>query len=554
MAVVLFSVFLAFISMATACTEYCACTDNMETGAVIVICNFPNSTTFLADLPTLQANVTELHLAGSLGTITTGMFSSLSFTKNLTRLMFWWLSKIDAVEPGAFKGIPNLKTLSFLATTLTTIPSGLLDGVAVLKELHFIDHKSLTSVENDVFSSDACVDMIEFSNNAIETIADDTFKNASSCLVTLNLDKNKIKEVSNATFTGLEELKTLSMSENNDMNISSGTFSNLKQVKSLTLDAVFVSETLPTGVFNGLETLQTISIQNGGLKTFKPEDFQSFTQTLEQLDISNNKIETFPASAVSVLTSLKRFRLTKNSAGNVLLIKPGDFSSLQTLTDLDMAGTKISQPVSEVFKGLASLKTLDLGRAGIKVITPGVFSGLQKLISLSLDENNLTTLANDGFKDLSSLKSLSLTNNNVSVVQDRAFDGLSNLDVLRLDYNSLTTLGVTCLQPVADAEVFLHDNPWNCLCSLDPLRTWIKENHNFTADVRCMTPASLKGKSLHTLTYDELCGTPPAKYVDVGLYVGITFLVLFLILIMTGALIFFYQKRRELMISRERLN
>ncbi|XP_064652927.1 platelet glycoprotein V-like [Lineus longissimus] len=540
------------IAMAAACTPYCSCWQNSEADSVSALCKFPNSTTFQKDISELPANLSELHLVGSLGNITEGMFSNLTFSNGLTK-MFWWLTQIESVEAGSFKGLSNLTTLSFAGTSLTTIPTGLLDGVAKLQELHFNQHQNVTSVPSGVFSAGACVESIEFTNNAIETLADETFKNASSCLVTLNLENNKIKEISNATFTELLKLETLSLSSNKNMNISSAGFGSLSRLKSLKLDSVFGSDTLPTDVFRGLDKLRSLSIQDGGLKTFTPEDFQPIAK-LEKIDLSGNRIETFPGTALANLTSLKELRLVSNSAGTGagMVITLGAFSPFSELTTLDMNGTRIAQPDGGVFKGLTSLTTLNLDQSSLEVITPGMFSGLQNLSSLSLDSNKLITLPNDLFKGLTSLNMLSLAHNRISRIEDNAFAGLGNLNALRLDYNSLTTLAVACLKPVAATEVFLHDNPWDCTCDLDPLRTWIKENHNFTADVRCVTPSGLKGKFLVKLTHEEVC-SEPSEYVDVGLYVGIAFVVLFLILVVTGAIIYFYQKRKQGTNSRERL-
>lgn len=94
--------------------------------------------------------------------------------------------------------------------------------------------------------------------------------------------------------------------------------------------------------------------------------------------------------------------------------------------------------------------------------------------------------------------------------------GLETLEWLRLDGNlieSLPTAGLSPLRSVRGIE--LHHNPWNCTCSLRPLRSWLAaRNMPFSVPPLCLSPVRLRGQSWNRMPLDELACPPLVQPVE----------------------------------------
>uniref|UniRef100_A0A9J8AZI0 Peroxidasin n=1 Tax=Cyprinus carpio carpio TaxID=630221 RepID=A0A9J8AZI0_CYPCA len=132
---------------------------------------------------------------------------------------------------------------------------------------------------------------------------------------------------------------------------------------------------------------------------------------------------------------------------------------------------------------------LDLRFNKIKDLQPGSFRRLKNLNTLLLNNNHIRRIPRGAFEDLENLKYLFLHNNRITHLALGTFSHLQSMKRLRLDSNSL-----------------------HCDCELLWLADLLKqyaESGNAQAAATCDYPSRLHGRSVATLTAEELnCEVP----------------------------------------------
>ncbi|XP_019403812.1 PREDICTED: peroxidasin homolog isoform X1 [Crocodylus porosus] len=170
-------------------------------------------------------------------------------------------------------------------------------------------------------------------------------------------------------------------------------------------------------------------------------------------------------------------------------IQPGAFKRLKNLNTLLLNNNLIKQIARRSFEDLENLKYLYLYKNEIQSIQQHAFKGLHSLEQLYLHFNNLETLEPETFSDLPKLERLFLHNNRISKIQPGSFCQLESLKRLRLDSNALL-----------------------CDCDLMWLAELLKkyaEQGNIQTAATCESPRELQGRSITTLTTQELnCESP----------------------------------------------
>uniref|UniRef100_A0A8L0DQF5 Peroxidasin n=1 Tax=Oncorhynchus mykiss TaxID=8022 RepID=A0A8L0DQF5_ONCMY len=136
-----------------------------------------------------------------------------------------------------------------------------------------------------------------------------------------------------------------------------------------------------------------------------------------------------------------------------------------------------------------STTILDLRFNKIKDLQPGSFRRLKNLNTLLLNNNHIRRIPRGAFEDLENLKYLFLHNNRITHLVLGTFSHLQSMKRLRLDSNTL-----------------------NCDCELLWLADMLKqyaESGNAQAAATCDYPRRLQGRSVATLTAEELnCELP----------------------------------------------
>ncbi|XP_066570686.1 peroxidasin isoform X1 [Amia ocellicauda] len=193
-------------------------------------------------------------------------------------------------------------------------------------------------------------------------------------------------------------------------------------------------------------------------------------------------LETVPA--VSPQTTILDLRFNK-----IKDIQPGSFRRLKNLNTLLLNNNQIRRIPRGAFEDLENLKYLYLYKNEIQSIDRQAFKGLVSLEQLYLHFNQIETLEPESFTHLPKLERLFLHNNRITHLVLGTFSHLQSMKRLRLDSNTL-----------------------NCDCELLWLADLLKqyaESGNAQAAATCEYPSRLQGRSVATLTAEELnCEVP----------------------------------------------
>ncbi|CAG5866189.1 unnamed protein product [Menidia menidia] len=155
----------------------------------------------------------------------------------------------------------------------------------------------------------------------------------------------------------------------------------------------------------------------------------------------------------------------------------------------------------------------DLRFNKIKDLQPGSFRRLNNLNTLLLNNNHIRRIPRAAFEDLENLKYLYLHFNNIESLEPESFSHLPKLERLFLHNNRISQLVPGTFSHLqAMKRLRLDSNALNCDCELLWLADLLKqyaESGNAQAAATCDFPARLQGRSVATLTAQELnCEVP----------------------------------------------
>lgn len=202
--------------------------------------------------------------------------------------------------------------------------------------------------------------------------------------------------------------------------------------------------------------------------------------------------------------------LTGNNLG---IIKNDEFSKagLLNLQRIFVSRCKIKTVERYSFRNLINLVELDLSFNLLPAVPSHIFDSFPDLTTLKLSGNPIQRIMNDAFIHLPHLTKLELSECKIGTVESRGFSGLEDtLETLKLDSNRLVDIRSTTLTSLVSLHgLELSGNPWNCTCSLRPLREWmLRQNVPFGIPPVCKNPARLSGKPWDRLDLDEFACVP----------------------------------------------
>uniref|UniRef100_A0A8C1CWW3 Peroxidasin n=1 Tax=Cyprinus carpio carpio TaxID=630221 RepID=A0A8C1CWW3_CYPCA len=156
---------------------------------------------------------------------------------------------------------------------------------------------------------------------------------------------------------------------------------------------------------------------------------------------------------------------------------------------------------------------LDLRFNKIKDLQPGSFRRLKNLNTLLLNNNHIRRIPRGAFEDLENLKYLYLHFNNIESLEPESFSHLPKLERLFLHNNRITHLALGTFSHLQSMKrLRLDSNSLHCDCELLWLADLLKqyaESGNAQAAATCDYPSRLHGRSVATLTAEELnCEVP----------------------------------------------
>ncbi|XP_051925500.1 LOW QUALITY PROTEIN: trophoblast glycoprotein-like [Hippocampus zosterae] len=229
-------------------------------------------------------------------------------------------------------------------------------------------------------------------------------------------------------------------------------------------------------------------------------------------------------------------RYTRNlfiSGNNIARLGADSFKGLHNVSNLSLSNNKISEVDSHAFSGLPGLRSLDLSSNRLSAVHPEAFavaersllqlnlsralrnrsavsdvaaalrrSALTSLRGLDLSHNGLVYLPPRVFSRLGGLRRLLLANNSLVAVRNATLAGLGALRELDLRLNSLKNVpeeGLRELDSLPEAEILLGENPFTCVCGVEPFARWLNRSRGrvrHPEELVCAFPAALRNASL----------------------------------------------------------
>ncbi|XP_070492483.1 protein artichoke-like [Chironomus tepperi] len=267
---------------------------------------------------------------------------------------------------------------------------------------------------------------------SIERILEDSLRNCLN-LEILWLMSNRIDYIHEQAFAHTTKLQYLILEGNRMTNISENIFDNLVNLLELNISYNNFT-TIPGGLFKGLVNLDILLMEGLNINTLNPEWFENFAN-LGGLVISNNNLTALPDDI---------------------------FDNMKNLWGLDVSSNPIGDNIgSEVFKGMAKMEALLIGRIGMTVLHPDLFKPLIKLNYLYIRGNLLSAIPEGCFDSLVNVRELDMGATMLPGpnIPGHLFDKLSKLLVLYMDSNHIQNINPQWFQNLNQlSELYLSRN------------------------------------------------------------------------------------------------
>ena len=461
----------------------------------------------------------------------------------------WWSDDNISVDKEVFaplKSITNLYTILTALPAMTSLnsplqylkfgpnsigPKKLIMNETSLKVLqkwntslnHLKMHNgNLIRVENNTFAWIPNLLNLNLSLNEINYLAKDAFYGLISLQI-LDLFSNLLTEIPSEVFTNTFSLRYLEIRANPiATHIAQDAFSavsNSLTHLNLKYSSNIVSEIRGTKWLDFLPNLQHLSLTTGsptsGQPRFLPVTSQIAHQSFYTLQISNffslylnaSLCEMFSKLIIVKLTDIKSEIIGYPSSlalEKCCCLRELDISgslhninfdqlvhlkiTIQNLDTLKMARNKLSSVRQVFFLNAPNITSINVAENEIVSIDNGIATAYPRLVSLNVRNNALTSLS--GLEHLSFLETLLAAGNQFTSVQQWLVSSSRRINLRILD---------------------LSNNPYHCVCSLEPFRKWIVSDNKtwlIPGQYLCSTPESLEGMSITAIELDCKPKTP----------------------------------------------
>ncbi|NXU62432.1 TLR5 protein, partial [Horornis vulcanius] len=316
-----------------------------------------------------------------------------------------------------------------------------------------------------------------------------------SNLESLNLFKNKINQIQRQAFFGLGNLNILNLSGNLLGELYDYTFEGLRSVTYIDLQQNHIGM-IGDKSFSQLINLKTVDLRDNAIKRLP--SFPHLTSAF----LGDNKL----MSVADVAITATQLEFERNWLANL-----GDLYVLFQIPDLQYIFLKRNRFSYCVKRANViennQLVYMDLGENMLQLVWErdlclDVFGALPKLQVLHLNNNYLSALPQEIFRGLTSLKRLNLASNLLSHLSPGLFP--QSLTNLNLSGNQLFSPEPEVFMTLSILDI--THNSYVCHCALKSLLVWLNETNVTLAgspsDRYCVYPPDFEGVPLSELTYD----------------------------------------------------
>ena len=285
---------------------------------------------------------------------------------------------LRSIAPGAFQGLPGLLKLRILGHRVPAFRAGTFEGMPSLLDLTIVGAKDTApdghipapSFEPGAWAGLPNLRSLNVSEHRLESLEPGMFSGLGK-LSRLFLDENRLRSVARGAFDGLRELRLLELQFNELATVPAGAFEGLGNLRDLDLWDNRLSR-LPLGAFDGLSSLEELHLSYNRLTSLEPGTFAGLTR-LKGLNFYENRLRNLSPGLFKDLSSVERLYLGWNRLGS---LPAGAFEGLDRLNFLYLYDAGVTSLHPTVFRSTPNLEVLDLERNGLRDLAPGLFRGL----------------------------------------------------------------------------------------------------------------------------------------------------------------------------------
>ncbi|XP_067884101.1 toll-like receptor 5 isoform X2 [Heterodontus francisci] len=415
----------------------------------------------------------------------------------------------------------------FLALRGTVIIHMKMQFLAIGRSFGF---DNIEDPSNQTFSGlvESSMMVLDISHTFIFSLKPHVFSHLTSLLF-LTLSSNKINQIEKNAFFGLGSLQQLNLSFNLLGELYSSTFEGLRNVSLIDLQHNHIGA-IQYNAFHGLNQLKTLNLRDNSLSSIS--EFHHLPQ-LAYFLVGHNRLKTvYGLEAVYNSTFLD---FSSNALSNLNVFY--EIMKLPAVEYLLLRNNRVSMCTpthTDTIPKDNQLIHLDLSDNFLQLIWASkqcweVFHNLTNLTVLLLDHNYLTELPQDVFKGLNSLKRLNLSSNSLSQLSLGLFP--STLETLDLSKNRLVSPNPEVFSFVSHLD--LRQNQYICDCSLRDFVEWLNgtsvELMEPLMEIYCMFPEELHGTPLLYLNADGCDEDVNVEPIQFALFVFFTTVLLIMI-------------------------
>uniref|UniRef100_A0A915PH04 Chaoptin n=1 Tax=Setaria digitata TaxID=48799 RepID=A0A915PH04_9BILA len=307
-----------------------------------------------------------------------------------------------------------------------------------------IMYSGVTFINQDAFKHHN-IQILDLTNNHIETINVNAFRGLENKLYQLKLNQNSLTSIPSWAMTYLYQLQYLHLVHNMISEIKSDTFdeTQLKNLHYLHLDYNQIS-ILPKKSLLRLP-LQVLTLSNNRISEIEK---LALPTTVWFLDLKNNLIPEIPYLALRELEQLRTLDLESNNITEITNNPEVEFISE---IDLKLSNNRIRHINDNAFNSFRKFGQLDLSYNQISTISGSAFNSISQMRQIDLSYNRIVHIPAGTFKNVAkSLRWMNLEENQLHQLPN-ALQPLRTLEILNMNGNKLTALDnniVNNLKPV----------------------------------------------------------------------------------------------------------